>query len=209
VVNSKGDIFAGVENGGVHWSTDNGASWHSRALGLTASNINGLLATPGGNVLAATEQGVFILDSSKSASWKPYSDGLTVRNVQALCIDRDGYIYAGTDASGVFRSTATFNTIVSDVKLTGNNHGATALGTNYPNPFSTSTTIPFSLAERSFITIEVHDALGRSVAQVASGIYEAGKYETKFDAGNLATGTYFIRLKTEKQSYFTPCILSK
>jgi photosystem II stability/assembly factor-like uncharacterized protein len=210
VVSTQGNIIAGVENGGVYWSTDNGTTWSERASGMTAKKVFSLLSTPIGKVFAGTDQGVFYLDTTAGISWVQYSGGITANNVQALCRDANGRLYAGTDASGVFSSVQTFNIITpAEVKLTGNNAATTALRTNYPNPFSSSTTIPFSLTERSFITIEVLDALGRSVAQVASGVYEAGKYETKFDAGNVAAGTYFVRLRTERNSYVLPVSLTR
>jgi photosystem II stability/assembly factor-like uncharacterized protein len=203
-----GGLMAGTDSSGVYYSTDNGDSWESNSLGISGSKINTLLEVPDKRIFAATSEGVFYIESIDAAFWWPYNDGLPIKDVNAICLGADGHLYVGAQRSGVLRSTEIFSH-QSGVKLTGNLSPETLLGTNYPNPFSASTTIPFSLAERSFITIEVLDALGRSVAEVASGVYEAGKYETKFDAGNLAAGTYFIRLKTENKSYFSACVVSK
>jgi serine protease AprX len=96
----------------------------------------------------------------------------------------------------------TFNIANPDeVKETNGLLSSTSLGANYPNPFSSSTTIPFTIGERGFVTLEVLDPLGRSCAVLASGNYNAGGYEVKFNGEHFTAGAYFVRLKTEKQSF--------
>ncbi|MBN2355596.1 T9SS type A sorting domain-containing protein, partial [candidate division KSB1 bacterium] len=70
-----------------------------------------------------------------------------------------------------------------------------SLNQNYPNPFNPTTTIEFALPQRSEVTLVVYDALGRVVAELANGYLNAGYYEMNFDARNLASGVYFVRLK--------------
>ncbi len=201
VVNTQGDILAAIQNIGVYWSTDNGATWWKRAAGLNATRVNVLLSTPAGKVFAATDSGIFYLDTNAGSNWVKFNDGLTATNIFSLCRDQSGRLFAGSDVSGVFSSIQTFNVANQNgVSQTNISASATSLGTNYPNPFSTSTTIPFSIGERSNITVEVFDALGRSYGVLANGSYEAGSYDTKFNAENLSSGIYFIRLHTEKQN---------
>jgi len=68
------------------------------------------------------------------------------------------------------------------------------LSQNYPNPFNPSTTINFSITTRSTITLKVYDALGKEVAELASGEYAAGSYSVDFTASKIASGMYFYRL---------------
>jgi hypothetical protein len=68
------------------------------------------------------------------------------------------------------------------------------LEANYPNPFNPATTIAFRLAEPSHVQLKVHDALGREVATLVDGYRSAGRYEVKFDASGLSSGTYFYTL---------------
>lgn len=70
------------------------------------------------------------------------------------------------------------------------------LSQNFPNPFNPSTTFQYSVNERSTVTVKVYDLLGKEVAQVASGVHEAGVYSATFDARNLSSGIYFYTLKT-------------
>ncbi|MGE5315942.1 MAG: DUF1573 domain-containing protein [Acidobacteriota bacterium] len=69
-----------------------------------------------------------------------------------------------------------------------------ALDQNYPNPFNPSTTIRFSLAERSRVSLVVYDVTGRTASVLANGEMPAGAYTATFDGGTLASGVYFYRL---------------
>ncbi len=71
-----------------------------------------------------------------------------------------------------------------------------ALGQNYPNPFNPSTTIRFSVPERSKVTMRVMNLLGQEVARVINNeSYDAGTYEVDFLENNLPSGTYVYRLE--------------
>lgn len=70
----------------------------------------------------------------------------------------------------------------------------TRLLPNYPNPASSSTRIPFELAESGRVEITVYDVLGRRIANLASNVYTSGKQEIDWDVSSLPSGTYFCRL---------------
>jgi hypothetical protein len=72
-----------------------------------------------------------------------------------------------------------------------------SLGQNYPNPFNPSTIIPMSIPMESDIHLAVYDLLGREIAVLAQGRYQAGYVDVRFDAGGLASGVYLYRLTTE------------
>jgi hypothetical protein len=66
---------------------------------------------------------------------------------------------------------------------------------NYPNPFNPSTQIRFQIARASDVTLDVYDIAGRLVASKALGVQTPGEHAVTFDASNLASGSYFYRLK--------------
>jgi hypothetical protein len=72
-----------------------------------------------------------------------------------------------------------------------------SLSQNYPNPFNPTTTIEFNLPQAGDVNLVVYDVTGRTVAELASGHYNAGSYKINFNAANLASGIYFYRLKAK------------
>jgi hypothetical protein len=65
---------------------------------------------------------------------------------------------------------------------------------NYPNPFSESTMISYTLARDSKVLIEVYDLAGSRVAVVENADKAAGNYLVNYNAGGLQAGTYFLRV---------------
>ncbi|MBM2813828.1 MAG: Por secretion system C-terminal sorting protein [Ignavibacteria bacterium] len=65
----------------------------------------------------------------------------------------------------------------------------------FPNPFSTTTNISFTLAEPSHVRLTIYDTYGSEVATIVSELRDAGTFAEAFDATNLATGMYFYRLQ--------------
>jgi len=76
-----------------------------------------------------------------------------------------------------------------------------ALMAPFPNPLSSSATIPFSLEEAGPVTIIVYDVLGRRVATILSGDKRpAGRNQAEFKAKNLAAGVYFVKMEANQKS---------
>jgi len=68
---------------------------------------------------------------------------------------------------------------------------------NYPNPFNPTTFIQFNLPKSCIIELELFDLMGKEKMKLLSGEFSAGLHTYLLDAGNLASGTYFYRLKSE------------
>ncbi|MGB1205030.1 MAG: HYR domain-containing protein, partial [Chitinophagales bacterium] len=80
--------------------------------------------------------------------------------------------------------------------------GKTELGEQtlaaYPNPFSETTMIEFSVAETSMTDVSIYSIDGQKVADVFSGLTQGGETQRiDFKAGDLASGMYFVSLTTE------------
>ncbi len=68
------------------------------------------------------------------------------------------------------------------------------LDQNYPNPFNPTTNISYSIPSKSFVSISVHDILGKEVARLVNEQKEPGVYNVEFNADKLTSGIYFYRI---------------
>ncbi|MDX1546481.1 MAG: T9SS type A sorting domain-containing protein, partial [Rhodothermales bacterium] len=69
-----------------------------------------------------------------------------------------------------------------------------ALHPNFPDPFSTTTTVSYTLPEAASVRLELYDLLGRRVALLADAEQEAGTHTVTLSAGTLASGVYLLRM---------------
>ena len=71
-----------------------------------------------------------------------------------------------------------------------------SLGSNYPNPVESETTIKYELKDASSVTIEVYNTLGQKVATLVDQEQEAGSHSIGWTAGDdLSSGVYFYRMQ--------------
>jgi len=71
-----------------------------------------------------------------------------------------------------------------------------ALEQNYPNPFNPTTTIHFDVASNSNITLQVVDITGRLVETLVNEVKTPGSYSVSWNASNMASGMYLLRMQT-------------
>ncbi len=76
------------------------------------------------------------------------------------------------------------------------------LSQNYPNPFNPQTTMSFGLPQKSAVTLDIYDLLGRKITRIVDGNLEAGQHVITWDGkdsdGNqVSSGIYFYRLTTD------------
>lgn len=91
--------------------------------------------------------------------------------------------------SGEFTSTEIIDVVPNQFKLNG----------NYPNPFNPSTTISFDLASHANVSMEVYNILGAKVSTLDLGSRQAGTHDVRFDASDLPSGIYIVRMTAGEQ----------
>ncbi len=84
-----------------------------------------------------------------------------------------------------------FDATASEREIPG---GRFQLEDNYPNPFSATTTISFTLETPDHVTLDVFDVLGRRVATLVDAVKGRGVHEVTLDARELSGGLYVYRL---------------
>jgi photosystem II stability/assembly factor-like uncharacterized protein len=65
---------------------------------------------------------------------------------------------------------------------------------NYPNPFNAISNIKYKISKRSYIKIKIFDINGKEIIDLINKKQNEGRYEVKFDGGNLSSGVYFYSL---------------
>ena len=99
----------------------------------------------------------------------------------------------GGGKSRIFRAPACATTAMHCVPTE-------ALLQNYPNPFSTTTTIDFSLTADGHVLLNVYNTLGAEVATPANGYLPAGRHSVLLDGGALQDGLYRYKLTDARET---------
>jgi hypothetical protein len=75
-----------------------------------------------------------------------------------------------------------------------------ALSQNYPNPFNPTTTFAYDIPTHSQVRLTVYDITGRLVAELFNGVREPGHYVQVWNAANVASGMYLLRIEADRFS---------
>jgi len=67
---------------------------------------------------------------------------------------------------------------------------------NYPNPFNSETTFRYSLAQNSYVTLNMYNAIGQQIGEYVNKWQIAGNHCFTFNAHNLSSGLYYYKIGT-------------
>ncbi|MCH7852007.1 MAG: T9SS type A sorting domain-containing protein [Candidatus Marinimicrobia bacterium] len=106
------------------------------------------------------------------------------------------FTHTVTDSTGLFDS----DTMIVDASVLGINNIADlpkeySLGNNYPNPFNPSTTIEYYVPVAGIVSLTVFDLHGRTVGVLIKEFQTAGSYTIDFNADDLPSGLYFLKMQ--------------
>lgn len=150
---------------------------------------------------APTAGGTFSLKFPNTSIPKSFSTAATGGSTSFTTISKTITLNAGVQVMRLtIGSTPSFNldkVAFSPVTLVNSQNAPLhfQLSNNYPDPFNPSTTIPFSVPAKTFMTLKIYDVIGREVATLFSGELEAGEYTRQWNAAGFPSGVYFCRLE--------------
>ena len=103
------------------------------------------------------------------------------------------------DEIRIYNYVRAVRTIESETSVEDNPEtipGNSELKQNYPNPFNPETTFAFFLPQAGHVRLTVSNTLGQTVAVICDRNLSAGNHEIIWHAYNLASGVYFISMRT-------------
>ena len=85
---------------------------------------------------------------------------------------------------------------------------------NYPNPFSKTTTIKYTTSENTKVSIDIYNTVGQFVKRLVDKEHTPGDHSVTWDATNnynneVASGIYYIMIKTGNTTEASKMILSR
>jgi len=83
------------------------------------------------------------------------------------------------------------------------------LSNAYPNPFNPTTTIEFTLANKSHINLTIYNQLGQKVTTLVDEPRVAGSYKIEWDASDMPSGLYFYTMKAGNVKKIRKVVLIK
>lgn len=189
-VNGTGDLFAGT-NGGMFRSSDNGDNWTQINSGLTTLTITDIAIHKSGHIFITTDsEGVFT-STDNGTTWISLNAGLSSLSTTCISVDSFDYIYCGTNDGLLFRS------LIPHSGLTDISQNSLQLLQNFPNPFNSSTIIPFILKKEGYVLITISDINGRHIETVLHARLPAGCHQLEWNPKNLCTGIYITTILTD------------
>ena len=79
----------------------------------------------------------------------------------------------------------------------------------YPNPFNPSTEVKFSLPHDSHVKLSAYDVKGQEVDLIFEGVQSLGQHSYTWNAANLPSGVYYVRLQAGDLASMQKALLIK
>ncbi len=143
-----------------------------------------------------------------------YGAGTTTEQHNYVYYDSDvkpgisySYILEDVDYNGYITSHGPLSIAIPENILFANEDFS--LGSNYPNPFNPSFTIPFELTRAMNVSINMYDITGRQVLHIADGFMEPKRYRLYVDGSHLNSGIYFVRTIVGQEVFTQKMIMLK
>lgn len=193
-------LFAGTSNG-IYRSSDYGKSWKRVGTRFLTGDVRFLMASEneitGVYVFNADFFVVYSRDFGKNWSvwdhWFLQVSDVTVQNG----------VFWVAHAGGL----STGGSIPASVTDRDSAPAEIHLQQNFPNPFNPETIIPVELEKAGYFSLSVFDLNGKKVANLADGIFQAGRKEFLWKADTLSSGVYLCRMESDGKTQTVKLVL--
>lgn len=177
----------GEDDGNVYRSNSRGQGWSPIGASLPDIPVNDIVKDVNGNVYLATDVGVFGA-ATAAYNWEVIDGNLPSVVVNDMHIhEASNTLYAGTYGRSIYKLD--LGTVVLGALENIEENSMTLA----PNPATNSTSIGLTEVAKS-ASVVLFDALGRQVGSFQF----TNKRTLQIPVANLKSGTYFMKIKTEK-----------
>lgn len=192
-------------------TTNQGLQWNYDTLGTfgVATGIDFRTPSEGWIALAIAQKFSYTRDTGKTWTAIYTPDSVSVNDVQFT----DSLHGWAVGYNGVILK---YNPAISGISNETENlsPGIITLYQNYPNPFNPETIISYTVrsnvrARTSNVKLVVYNSLGIEVMTLVNENQKSGNYKLEFDAGNLPSGIYFLKLTSDANSVTKKMVLLK
>jgi len=193
-----------ISGDGLYKSSDGGSTWNKLAAGLEANPfIKSIAIDPNNDSLVYVADyfsGVYYT-SDAGAIWNKLNDNLDHREANLLVLSDDGEVlYLGTEGGGVYRM-GEINQPTSNFSVNRYGGNSIVLEHSFPNPFTVSSTINYTVMNTSKIQLSVYNLSGQQIKNLVNEKHAPGYYTVSWDGtndnGNLVEdGTYILTINS-------------
>jgi len=207
------------DDGDTLWTKFTGqAAGNDAANGITATSDNGFLIAGKNYNTINSHSDMYILkiDANGDSLWS-FSHITSTHDQAAIAYQAaDGKTYLfGTRApssSGEYRDYWVFKLNTEPNDIDDQNHAlpfSFSLAQNYPNPFNAQTVIAYTLPEKTLVSVDIYDLLGRQIVSLIESEQPAGYHQVTWNAVKAGSGVYFYRISAGEVSETKAMVLIK
>lgn len=191
-------------------TTDNGASWSRAGYPASSQQPKGAYFNQGrGYLRTQFSNDRIYLTYDGGRTWTNFTDNLpnTSGQVSEHLVEFSGNLWTTSGDTVYRRDISSLPTHVEAVEVPSR----LTLTQNYPNPFFSKTSIPFSIdgGAGHSVTLEVYDVLGQLITTLVDGPLSPGQHSVTFDTNGLAPGIYISVLSDSHSRHTNRMILLK
>ena len=192
------NIIAVGDHGKIFKTNDGGITWTLLTSG-TNGNLFGVFFTDSNNgTVTGSGGGIILRTTDGGTNWTPQTSGTNNLLYDVFFTDVNNGTAVGSFGA-ILHTTNGGVTFVSEEQIYAAPTNFMLLQ-NFPNPFNPTTTIQYSIPQRSNVTLKVYDILGNEVATLINEERNLGSYEVQFSAtggaSDLSSGIYFYKLQS-------------
>ncbi|MDF2436937.1 MAG: N-acetylmuramyl-L-alanine amidase, negative regulator of AmpC, AmpD [Bacteroidota bacterium] len=196
----------------IDWTAPAAVTAINDGLGSDLTYVNSLTTlsanwTPSSDVNSGIARYFYAIGTTPGATdvvnWTDnwYNDTATATGLSLINGQIYYYSVKAENGAGLQSTVFTSNGQMVQTSATGiEEAGVSNNITVYPNPVTNNSTIRYQLTKHSSVEISFMDVLGKEIVLYKNSDQSAGKHEVPFNSSNLASGVYFVKLRTDKDS---------